>query len=193
MPWPGYIQQEAGRLTDTDEICNHFFPLYLDILYEYFPQDQFRICPYYATPAAETGGTHGPDDWRFTTTFLVETRDPPRSPVLFLEIIEPTALDTTRDDVPYFRAVDGQMRGYALQMLELLRIPRLYGISAIGVQLCYYVYDSAIGDIRSPPKIISDDPAMAKRWAMNLMDEEGHRQFMEMVRDIKDMLKGAGL
>ncbi|KAF9447597.1 hypothetical protein P691DRAFT_782208 [Macrolepiota fuliginosa MF-IS2] len=184
MPWPGHIQQEAWRVIFDNEALNHHYPLYLDILQECFPPDLFRICPYYATPVATTGGISGPDDYLFTIPFVVETRYPPDNPILFLNVNVPDDIAQTSE----WEETDKLMRSYMLQMLKLMRIPKLYGISAYGTQVCFYVYDKNTGDI-SPPEAGADSLVVPReRWDLDLMHEEGRSELLRVAQEIKDML-----
>jgi hypothetical protein len=137
MPWPAHIRRKSDRLTDNETIENKFYPLYGDILNEFFPRDRFSICPQYATPVAQTGGVGA---IHFTVTYVVEALDLD-SVVFLLEINPPTHLPI----LSARKEADKQVRQRFGQIAHLVKIPTLYGISAIGRHLCYYTYHLTTG------------------------------------------------
>ncbi|KAF9447596.1 hypothetical protein P691DRAFT_802174 [Macrolepiota fuliginosa MF-IS2] len=135
MSWPAHIQQDLDDLSDTDNIRNHFYPLYLDILLECFPRNRFRICPLFATPSAEyVGGLYFQGGFDVTVAFVVETRDLLEEAVFFVDICPPTSLQ----DLWLRKTSDGRMRNYMKELYPDSKppiLPRLHGISAFGLVL----------------------------------------------------------
>ncbi|KAF9067173.1 hypothetical protein BDP27DRAFT_1329419 [Rhodocollybia butyracea] len=184
MPWSAHIFQKSDRLTDTETIENKFYPLYDDILNECFPRDRFSICPQYATPLAQIGGIGAID---FTIAYVIEALDLDRV-VFFIEIKPPTHLP-----VLYARhAADNQMRQRIPQISHLVRVPKLYGISAIGKHICYYTYDKNtrhVGPAEIPnSSLCIFDTVPIERWSSNIMEEEGRTRFLNVVREIQAMV-----
>ncbi|THU87957.1 hypothetical protein K435DRAFT_730322 [Dendrothele bispora CBS 962.96] len=184
MPWPPHIRRKSDRLTDTENIENKFYPLYDDILNECFPRDRFSICPQYATPLAQTGGIGAIN---FTISYAIEALDLD-SVVFFVEIKPPTHLH-----VQYARKeANNQMRQRFLEISHLARVPKLYGISAIGRRVYYYAYNKATGAIESAAIHDSSayvvDTAPTERWDSDIMEEEGRDRFLEVVREIQNMV-----
>ncbi|KAF8517287.1 hypothetical protein BU17DRAFT_50001 [Hysterangium stoloniferum] len=184
MPWPAHILRKSDRLRDNETIENKFYPLYNSILNECFPQERFSICPQYATPIAQAGGIGAIG---FAVTYVVEALDLD-SVVFFLEIKPPTHLPilSGRKDA------DNQMRQRFGQIAHLVKLPTLYGISAIGKSLCYYTYSVPTHTIE-PTRILDSctllvDTAPIERWDSNIMGEEGHDKFLAMVQDIQSMI-----
>lgn len=183
MPWPAHIVQKSSRLLDTEMIENKFYPLYDDILNECFPRTIFSISPQYATPLAQTGGVGAID---FAITYVIEALNID-SPVFFIEVKPPTHLPiiSARKDA------ENQVRRRFGEISHLVKVPRLYGISAIGRQLSYYEFDKAVGSIT--PDALPDsstimmDTAPVERWSTNIMEPEGFDKFMRVVEEVKRM------
>lgn len=184
MPWPAHIVSKSSRLTDTEPIENKFYGLYDAILNECFPSTEFTVTPQYATAEAQTGGIGAID---FTITYVIEPLDL-ESPILFVEIKPPTYLSpiTTRKNA------ENQVRSRFGMLAHLVRIPKLYGISAIGRHLSYFIYDRATGVVE--PAALPDHPSVVldtapvERWDTNIMHEEGRTKFLAMVEEIKQMV-----
>ncbi|KAF9447592.1 hypothetical protein P691DRAFT_671210 [Macrolepiota fuliginosa MF-IS2] len=184
MPWPAHIQQDLNGLSDTDNIRNHFYPLYLDILVECFPKDRFRICPLYATSAEPFDGLgglpHCPEGLDTTISIVVQTRDPPDNLVLFIDILPPTSLQKM-----WLRKEDDErMRGYMEQLADSTNLPKLYGISAHGTRLCYYNVD-----LRSDPRSeerLTTDTAPEQWWSSDLREWEGRVKFFTLIQEIRN-------
>ncbi|KAF9067170.1 hypothetical protein BDP27DRAFT_1393158 [Rhodocollybia butyracea] len=181
MPWPAHICRKSDRLTDTETIENKFYPLYDDILNECFPRDRFSISPQYATPLAQIGGIGANE---FTITYVIEALDLD-SVVFFVEIKPPTHLP-----ILYARqTADNQMRQRTPQISHLVRLPKLYGISAISKHICYYTYDRITHHVE-PTEIPNNffDIAPIDRWSSNIMEEEGRTRFLNVVQEIQAMV-----
>ena len=77
------------------------------------------------------------------------------------------------------------------EISHLVKVPKLYGISAIGRQLSYYEFDKAVGSIT--PDALPDssttmmDTAPVERWSTNIMEPEGFDKFMRVVEEVKRM------
>ena len=184
MAWPAHILRKSNRLTDTETIENKFYPLYDDILNECFPRDQFSICPQYATPLAQVGG---PGAINFTITYVIEALDID-SVVFILEIKPPTHLHV----LSARKGADAQIRSRFADIAHLVKIPKLYAISAIGKRLCHYTFDKATRTIH--PIHIADstihlqDTAPIERWDSNIVEPEGHDRFLAAVQEIRVMV-----
>jgi hypothetical protein len=70
---------------------------------------------------------------------------------------------------------ENQVRNWFGQLAHV-RIPKLYGVSAIGRQRSYYTYERASGAVE--PVALADstnviiDTAPVERWDTNIMQEE---------------------
>ena len=135
MPWPAYIVAKSSRLLDTEPVKNKFYGLYDSILNECFPTTHFMITPHYATPGAQSEGSAAIE---FVITFVVESMDL-ESPVFFFEIEAPTYLPS----ISARKNAEKQVRKRIEQLANLVQIPKLYGVSAMGRQLSYYTYEKA--------------------------------------------------
>jgi len=183
MPWPAYIVARSSRLLDTETIENKFYGLYNTILTECFPPTHFMVTPQYPTADAVTGGIGAIN---FAITYVIESLDLD-TPILFIEIKPPTHLPSlfSRKDA------ENQVRTRFQQLAHLVRIPKLYGVSAIGRQLSYYTYERASGAVE--PIALADsttlvvDTAPIGRWNTNIM-EEGRGKFLAVVEEIKQMV-----
>ena len=188
MPWPAHIVAKSSRLLDTETIENKFYGVYNSILHECFPPSQFTVTPQYITAEAQAGGTGGTNS---AISYVIEPLDLD-SPIFFIEIKPPTHLPS----MSARKAADSQVRTRFVQLAHLVQIPRLYGVSAIGRQLCYYTYERASGAIQ--PVALADstsfvaDTAPIERWNTNIMEEHGHVLFMMIVKEIKGMVRELG-
>jgi hypothetical protein len=191
MPWPAHIVAKSDRLLDTERIENKFYGLYNSILAECFPSTHFTVTPQYTTEEAMTGGTGAIG---FAISYVIEPLNL-ECPVFFIEIKPPTHLPSlsARKDA------ENLVRRRFLQLSHLVRVPKLYGVSAIGRQLSYYTYERASGTVE--PIALADsttlvvDTAPIGRWNTNIMEEEGRAKFLAVVEEIKQMVAiiGTGL
>jgi len=115
------------------------------------------------------------------------------SPIFFVEIKPPTYLPST-----FVRSeAQNQIRTRFTQLAHLVRIPKLYGVSAIGRQLSYYTYERASGAVEpvalvdSTSFVVDSDTAPIGRWNTNIM-EEGRAKFLAVVEEIKQMVAMIG-
>jgi hypothetical protein len=169
---------------DIETIENKFYGLYDAILNECFPSTQFTVIPQYPTSEAQMGGIGAID---FAITYVIEPLDL-ESPVFFIEIKPPTHLSS----ISARKDAENQVRNRFGQLAHLVRIPKLYGVSAIGRQLSYYTYEWASGAV--DPIALADsinvivDTAPIERWDTNIMQEEGRTKFVAIVEEIKQMV-----
>ncbi|KIL62558.1 hypothetical protein M378DRAFT_193175 [Amanita muscaria Koide BX008] len=173
----------SSRLTDTEPIANKFNGLYDAIIHERFPSSQFVVTPQY--PTLEAPEPFGVGASNFAISFVIEPVGL-ESPVLFIEVTPPTYIVPPNAR----KQAEKQIRARFGSLDHLVRIPKLYGISAIGKQVSYYTYDRASGAVEpaalpaDPNRVI--DTAPVERWA-NIMQEEGRTKFLAMVEEIKQM------
>lgn len=111
------------------------------------------------------------------------------SPVLFIEVKPPTYIVPPNAR----KQAEKQIRARFGSFAHLVRIPKLYGISAMGRQVAYYTYDRASGAVE-PAALPADpnrvtDTAPVERWDTNIMQEEGRTKFLAMVEEIKKMVQ----
>jgi hypothetical protein len=185
MSWPAHIIAKSARLPDAETIENKFYPLYGDILNECYPRTEFSISPQYATPMAQMGGVGVID---FAITYVVEALNI-ESPVFSMEIKPPTHLPV----LSARKAAEIQVRGRFGELSHLVKISKLYGVSAIGRQLSYYSYTKTDGNVcpdALPDSAVTTipDTAPAERWDTNIMEPDGYAKFMGMVEEIKQMI-----
>jgi len=132
---------------------------------------------------AQTGGVGAID---FAITYVIEALDID-SPVLFIEVKPPIHLPV----ISARKEAENQARRRYGEISHLVKIPKLYGISAIGRQLSYYEYHKASG--RITPDALPDssaivmDTAPIERWDTNIMEPEGYDKFMRIVEEVKLM------
>lgn len=90
------------------------------------------------------------------------------SPIFFVEIKALTHLPSifARNDA------ENQVRTRFAQLAHLVRIPKLYGVSAIGRQLSYYTHERASGAVEpialEDPTSFIVDTAPIGRWNTNI-------------------------
>jgi hypothetical protein len=86
---------------------------------------------------------------------------------------------------------ENQVRRRFGEISHLFKVPKLYGISAIGRQLSYYEFDKAVGSITSDAlpdsSTIMMDTAPMQRWSTNIMAPEGFDKFMRVFEEVKHM------
>lgn len=87
------------------------------------------------------------------------------------------------------RSADAQIRSRFGDVVCLVKIPKLYALSAIGKRLCYYTFDDATETIR--PTYIADSTIDLKsaapidRWDSNVMEPEDHDRFPVAVKKFR--------
>ncbi|EDR11115.1 uncharacterized protein LACBIDRAFT_293271 [Laccaria bicolor S238N-H82] len=173
MPWPAHIVAKSSRLLDTETI-GKFYGFYNSILNECFPSTRFTIMPQYVT-VDMIGGT-GAIEGR-AITYVIEPLDF-QSPIFFIDIKPPTHLLS----LSARKNAEDQVRYRFWQLSHLVRIPKLYGVSAVGRQLSFYTYDRASRTVEPGPL------APIERWNTNIMEEVGRAKFLAVVEEIKQMV-----
>ncbi|KAK0473601.1 hypothetical protein IW261DRAFT_685884 [Armillaria novae-zelandiae] len=129
-----------------------------------------------------------PGGWpiKFTTVFIVQRAF---HPVFFLEI-KPPGDYTNRSS----RArADSQMRMRFYDLVDVVQLPVLHGLSALGSRLCLYSYNYANATL-SPHHIPSRDPELMNDvapvgwWNVDLLSEEGVAMLTEVSNEVKAMV-----
>ncbi|KIJ40236.1 hypothetical protein M422DRAFT_780735 [Sphaerobolus stellatus SS14] len=128
----------------------------------------------------------------FTTIFIVVSTNT-QTPIFYVAIKPPGHLN----ELSKREQADTQMRDRVRELITKLRIPKLHGISAIGVRLAFYHYDAAT-QILEPPAIPRDpirvnDIAPTARWSVDLLSEEGYKQLVQLTTEVKDMARALGV
>jgi len=128
MLWNEFILEQfatAIPLGEYDE--SRYYGPYNTLLNKLFPMEEhYMVIPQYKWPRQlETVD--------FTTIFLVQQRE---HPVFFVEV---KAAGHIHNDC-IRAAADQQMREGVYALRNDIEIPILYGISAIGIELCFYKY-----------------------------------------------------
>lgn len=176
MTWSDAVieQFELVNHLTTDE--SEYYGPFNTLLGEVFPPSQhFQIAPQFKGPIT-------PGSVDFTTIYIVRKR---KLPVMFIEIKTFINLD----DMSTREQADNQMRDHFYRLAGSIKIPILYGISAMGTRFCVYEYNKKTGAL-SPAAILRDptfllDVAPAVRWAHDLMEPAGEQVF----KDIGDRIK----
>ncbi|KAK7451692.1 hypothetical protein VKT23_012371 [Stygiomarasmius scandens] len=181
MTWTDTITEQfalADRFT-TDE--SDFYGPYNTLLTHVFPHSEhYQVVPQFKGPVT-------PGSIDFTTIYIVKKR---KLPVMFIEIKTFVSLD----DMAARELADRQMRDCFTRLLNHLKIPALYGISAMGTKFAVYKYDAVTR--RLTPPVIARDPevvndvAPAERWTHELMEEGGEQVFNDIVEKVKSMCSG---
>lgn len=179
MPWPSHIIEQFGTITPLGEVDEtEYYGPYNGLLLELFPgPEHFMIVPQYKRPTY-------PQSIDFTTVFIVQRH---KHPVFFIEIKPSGHLRK----ISYRSAADQQMRERFDTFAEEVNIAKLYGVSALGTQLCVYSYDSASGTLipgaieRDPTHV--NDRAPAAWWDVDIMTPEGEQRLRELVIHVKAM------
>ncbi|RPB26085.1 hypothetical protein L211DRAFT_821000 [Terfezia boudieri ATCC MYA-4762] len=134
---------------------NHnFMGPYNTLLNYLFPfEEDFVVVPQFKRP----------EQSKFTTIFII-SRD--GHPVLFVEV------ETIRSFSTHFNS-DIQMHETFKVLFDDVRVPKLYGISAMGTRICVYTMDRNNGEIlpeaipHSPTRVT--DTASAERWRYDIV------------------------
>lgn len=171
MPWPSYVCNNFDAIPGgvngaTDE--SMFYGPYNTLLGCLFPATDY----YVVTP-------------QFTPTFLVQKAS---RPVFFLDI-KPPAHYTHRSSRA---AADAQMRTQFYALADVVELPVIHGVSALGTHVCFYSYnrDNAVVD---PPPIPADvnqmnDVAPAARWNFDVLSDEGVARMTQVANEVKAMV-----
>ncbi|KAF7966874.1 hypothetical protein HWV62_36689, partial [Athelia sp. TMB] len=182
MSWPAYVSETfeaipGGVNGPTDESL--FFGPYNTLLtYLFPPTDHYMISPQFKRP---------PEGWSidFTTVFIVQKAF---RPVFFLAIKSPG--DYTHRSSR--AAADTQMRAQFFDLADVVELPVIHGVSALGTRLCFYSYrfdNSTLTPPRIPPDSeLMNDVAPAARWNVDILSEEGVARMTEAADDVKTMV-----
>lgn len=179
MPWDKYILaqfQSALPLGEHDE--SQYYGPYNTLLTDLFPKEEnYMVVPQYKRPTQLTSVD-------FTTIFLIQQH---QHPVFFVEVKAAGHIFRTSCRA----AADKQMRERFEVLHDDVKIPILYGVSAIGTKVCFYKYTKDTQ--RLEPNIIPahtnliTDTAPRDRWAVDVLTPEGERQFRDIIGDVKRM------
>ncbi|RDB17621.1 hypothetical protein Hypma_001064 [Hypsizygus marmoreus] len=180
--WPPYILEQFDTIAPQvgQHDATEYYGPYNGLLAELFPSSEhFMIVP----PHKHPGHPHaGVDD--FPTSFIVR-RD--EHPVFFVEIKPSSHLDT----ITTRNAADREMRERFEALSTRVKIPTLYGISAIGTNICVYAYQTESGEIA--PRVIEKDARTVEdgvpvtRWRLDITTAEGEQRIWEIVNEVKVM------
>jgi len=183
MPWPSYIKRSFDLVNQTTTNEWEYYGPYNSLLNHLFPpSDDFEVCPYYKGPAL-------PGSIDFTTIYVVRWN---KTPIFFIEIKPYPDLD----HISPRKAADSQMRSRVVELSDVIAIPKLYGISALGTRLS--VYEFTRGTRELTPHAIPDNPnkltdvAPKAWWKYGLFEEEGEAKVREIVAEVKDMVLNLG-
>ena len=182
MPWPAYVSNTfeaipGGVNGATDESL--FYGRYNTLLtYLFPPTDNYMISPQFKRP---------PEGWSidFTTVFIVQRAF---HPVFFLEI-KPPGDYTHRSSRA---AADDQMRTRFFDLADVVELPVIHGVSALGTRLCFYSYtrdDNVLDPPRIPPDVERmNDVAPAARWNFDILSDEGVARMTHVANEVKAMV-----
>ena len=182
MPWPAYVSNTfeaipGGVNGATDESL--FYGPYNTLLtYLFPPTDNYMISPQFKRP---------PEGWSidFTTVFIVQRAF---HPIFFLEI-KPPGDYTHRSSRA---AADDQMRTRFFDLADVVELPVIHGVSALGSRLCFYSYtrdDNVLDPPRIPPDVERmNDVAPAARWNFDILSDEGVARMTHVANEVKAMV-----
>ena len=184
MPWSQKAVHLSAQVGDNQTNENYFYPLWNAILGEAFPEQDFAVCPQYPVrPTAQ--GREGSIE--YAVTYLIQDATHDDSPIFFVEVKPPT-------DMRYPSAREraaAQMKERFQDLSVILRIPKLYGISAFGRNIAYFSFDAQT--MRVEPNIVGNtseylqDVAPINFWSNNIMSDAGREKFLEIVQEVKAM------
>jgi hypothetical protein len=189
MPWPAWIRKQfatiPGGVNNATQESLLYGP-YNTILGYLFPaSEDFMVVPQYQRP------TMG-QSIDFTTVFVVESANT-QTPIFYLEIKPPSHIN----DLSKREQADTQMRDCVRTLVTELRIPKLHGVSALGVRLAFYCYDAAthllepVAIPRDP--VLINDTAPAVRWSVDVLSDEGYEQLVQVATEVKNMAQALGV
>jgi hypothetical protein len=178
MTWSDTIQEQFALVDRFTNDESDFYGPYNTLLTATFPHSEhYQIVPQFKGPMT-------PGSVDFTTIYIVKKR---KLPVMFVEIKTLVSLD----DMASRELADREMRDRFTRFIDHLKIPTLYGISAMGTKFAVYKYEKSTQRL-TPPAIprhheIVNDVAPADRWQYELLDEDGEQAFREVVEEVKSM------
>lgn len=162
---------------------SEYYGPYNGLLNDLFPkQEHYMVVPQYKRPAQLTSVD-------FTTIFLVQQQ---KHPVFFIEIKPAGHIH----NVAPRASADKQMRERFEDLGDRVKIPILYGVSAIGTKLCFYKYTKETGDLE-PELILGSarrviDTAPINRWDVDILTPQGEQRLREVVGHVKGMCTQMG-
>ena len=183
MPWPNWVLTKfttiRGGIDQITQESQLYGPYNTMLQFLFPPQEDYMIVPQYQRP--QTGQSID-----FTTIFIVE-HALLQTPIFYLEVKPPAHIN----DMSKREQADNQMRDRVREFIEELQIPRLHGVSAIGVRVAFYEYDAAT-KILDPPLILRDpicvnDTAPAERWNTDVLSEYGFQLMVQVAAHVKEM------
>ncbi|KZT19516.1 hypothetical protein NEOLEDRAFT_1245778 [Neolentinus lepideus HHB14362 ss-1] len=144
MPWPKWIVKRfvtiPGGLNNATQESLLYGPYNTVLQHLFPPNEDFMFVPRYLRPA------YG-QSIDFTTVFIVESTNT-QTPIFYLVTQPPDHINAPSKR----EQADTQMRDRVRELIAKLRIPKLYGVNALGVQLAFYNYDAAT-QVLDPPAI----------------------------------------
>ncbi|GLB41163.1 hypothetical protein LshimejAT787_0903780 [Lyophyllum shimeji] len=182
MPWPPALVHEFDLVDPGTPKESDYYGPYNSLLHYLFPISQdFLIFP-------QPKGPVFPDTAEDATIFVVTAE---QHPVFFLEV------KPWRDinDLRARGVTDREMRERFQRLIGELRLPKLYGLSAMGPRYAVYEYTAATSAIE--PKAIPPHPrlvndiAPVSRWDNDLLTDVGEIKIRSVVRTVKEMRQEA--
>ncbi|KAJ7189290.1 hypothetical protein GGX14DRAFT_610390 [Mycena pura] len=181
MPLPTYVSEhfELDRATPNE---SEWYGPINTLLGYLFPPQQYEVAP-------QCKGLDNPGSTDLTILYVVSAgQGTSKHPVCFFEIKPAGHLQyrATR------AAADGQLRERFGYLVDILVIPKLYGISTIGSRFAVYEYDRA-SETLTPHEIarnaqVVNDTAPETRWAHDFLDgDAGEARLLEVAQDIRTM------
>ncbi|KAI5795334.1 hypothetical protein DFH27DRAFT_484564 [Peziza echinospora] len=182
MPWPPHVIRafEIASQNGSTIEAEYYLPYNYLLMHLFPPEEGFLVHPQH--PRRDDEGRL--NYVNFTIIFVILY---PQKPVLFLEV-KPGDFIRSR---PARRGADRQMRGRFSDFIESVEIPTIYGLSAIGTNLCIYTQDRETGYIQ-PELILGDrdysiDIAPANRWNLDVLTPQGEEQLRNVATHVKNM------
>ncbi|KAF8066874.1 hypothetical protein FPV67DRAFT_1496794 [Lyophyllum atratum] len=184
MTWDPEISEQFNRVDSAATNESRYNAPYNSLLTHLFPiHEGYRVSP---TPVLH--GSANP-----TVVFVVRKEDHP----VFILDVKPGS-DTR--DVGSRAAADHEMREKFERLVSELKIPKLYGLNAMGPRFAVYEFTANTGVLDPEPQAmarhsrldIGDDIAPASRWDYNLLESEGEEKMREVVKKVKDMCQETG-
>lgn len=189
MPWLDWVLKQfatiPGGVNNATQESLLYGPYNTTLGYLFPASEGFMVVPQYQRP------TMG-QSIDFTTIYVVESTNT-RTPIFYLVIKPPVHIN----GMGRREQADTQMRDRVRDLMTELRIPKLHGVSALGVRLAFYRYDAATHGLE-PPAIPRDplfvnDTAPAVRWSVNLLSDEGYERLVQLATEVKNMARAHGV
>jgi len=189
MPWPDWVLKQfatiPGGVNNATQESLLYEPYNTTLGYLFPASEGFMVVPQYQRP------TMG-QSIDFTTVYVVESANT-QTPIFYLEIKPPAHIN----ELSKREQADTQMRDRVRDLITKLRIPKLHGVSALGVRLAFYHYDAAT-HVLEPPAIPRDpilvnDTAPAVRWSVDLLSDEGYELLVRLATEVKKTAQALGV